>query len=110
MKDQKVLFIKGFDQEKDEKQIREFLAKVFSKLKIDTQVKSLEMNKIYEVYQAVVYLDQSVDLVPIIELLNEKEFEGNSLKLKVQKFLTKQERIKEQTEKEKRKPLNVLYL
>lgn len=57
LKDQKVLFIKGFEADKDEVKIKEFLNRVFSKLKIDTLVTRIEFNKIFEMFQAVVYFD-----------------------------------------------------
>lgn len=110
LKEQKVLFVKGLDLSQSDSQIVKFIESVFSPERIGFKVAKIVPSMKFSIPNATVYFEQGADLNRIVELTNEKEFEGNQQKITVQKFLTKTERVKEQTEKEKNKPLNVLYL
>jgi gamma-glutamyl-gamma-aminobutyrate hydrolase PuuD len=110
MKDQKVLFVKGIDIEKSDKEVAEFINNTFTQERLGSKFIKMDIINKHNIPKAVLYFDQAADINAIIEKTNEMEFSGNSQKLKVQKYQSKQERVREQTEKEKNKPLNLLYL
>lgn len=110
LKSQNVLFVKGLDADKKDAEIIKFIESVFTMERVGAKILKIEVSFKYDIPKAIVYFEQSADLNKVVELTNEKEFPGNQQRIKVQKYLTKTERVKEQTEKEKKKPLNVLYL
>lgn len=91
-------------------EITKFIHNVFNPSLVNNKITKVDVSFKYDIPKVVVYFEHNSNLDEIVALTNDKVFPGNETKITVQKFMSQVDRMKLQTEKEKAKPLDVLYL
>lgn len=107
LKEQNVIFIRGMDSQVSDENLITFISNVL-KNNGGEGFERIEISRKIKVPLAVAFFPKGYDIETVIQNTNEKTFEG--MTIMTCKYLNVQERIKSQIEREKKRPLNKLYL